>query len=1149
VGRSNTAAAIAVISILCLPRPVRPAPTHLTTFLGAEGERPIDPWRRERYIVRFVTPPAAAAPTNALAPAVAAALRAARHTALSERVDEGLAAIASSLGPDHPPPTVHRRFSQALCGASLELSAAEADRVRRLSLVAAVEPDREVKADLIDSVPLVHAPEAWTAAGTAGDGVTVAVIDTGIDYSHPDLGGGLGPGHKVVGGYDFVSEDADPMDDHGHGTHVASTVAGSGALAGVAPGAKLLAYKVLDAAGSGYSSNVIAGVERALDPDGDPATDDGARVITLSLGAAGGRPDDAMSMALDAAVDAGAVVTVAAGNAGNYKSITSPGSSLKALTLGASSKSDELAWFSSRGYLPGYALKPDLVAPGLGICAAWPVAKPLSSSCFAQNHARLSGTSMATPHAAGAAAVIRAARPGLSPAEVKALLAESAVAVAGDPLSVGAGRLDVARALASPGLVLPTQLVFPPVDFCAPDYTAKLTLTLENLGPAAMLSVTTEASGPAVPLVATAPARLEGGAHTTLAFAIEAPTTALVSFAKPPYGYSGWVIVSLGESQLRVPYFVPAVSRITVALDPGVARLSVHDGAKTIESLVPTTATADFDLAVGTYDFVALYHRADGSIDAVAAGQDVVVGTCNPVLTLTRASATLAASSEFKAPDGQALLDSNLLGQCVLRHERGWSVALWGAPPTAFSPLSPRYTLEWAYQTDLDSGEVALLSGLSQGLAGPLVMRAGPGDYTSFTASYASQSPADAPYLLTYETRVDHSTAGDTLSRTLALPSSSTSPLVRPYKRGYQFVAAAPGASLGKLELAAASNPWDASHSSIFMSPVVTAGAGGLLTGTLWGAESEPVLSWPSSANHPLLLDLAPPAWFGKFTVGGTTARISAARGYLTALFLSQTGARPLGSALGYEVTDVQGTRSGSLVNAGLKDSTLPEDIAIAGSGPATLSVYGPAYEVDGIPGRAMVTASFDASRLESDPPRLNGAWLFDDGVPSDRIRGCRGASPDNLIAFDVDDASEVAGLSLSLLAPSGTVVSLGVYHNGGTRWSAVVPDLAEAGSYGIEATAFDTLGNSTAISLEPAFVYELATAAAPEAQVRAIRDAQGAVRLSWAGVPTAVMLRSGRPDLALASALVGTPGQATDANSVGTVYYALSDPAASCAP
>ncbi|MCH7802829.1 MAG: S8 family serine peptidase, partial [Acidobacteria bacterium] len=212
-----------------------------------------------------------------------------------------------------------------------------------------------------------------------GEGVTIGIIDTGVDYTHPDLGGCFGNDCKVIDGYDFVNNDNDPMDDHGHGTHVAATAAGSGVLKGVAPDANLVAYKVLDAGGSGYLSNVIAAIERAVDPNEDGNFDDQYDIISLSLGYSGGNPDSPDAKAIDNAVDAGIIAVIAAGNFGSrFETIGCPGCAEKAITVGATDKQDNFARFSSRGPVEWkdeegnlkIILKPEIVAPGVDICAA-----------------------------------------------------------------------------------------------------------------------------------------------------------------------------------------------------------------------------------------------------------------------------------------------------------------------------------------------------------------------------------------------------------------------------------------------------------------------------------------------------------------------------------------------------------------------------------------------------------------------------------------------------------------------------------------------------------------------------------------------------------------------------------------------------------
>ncbi|GLH96659.1 peptidase [Phytohabitans aurantiacus] len=293
--------------------------------------------------------------------------------------------------------------------------------------------DGRVRANLKESVPQVGAPQAW-AAGYDGTGVTVAVLDTGVDAGHPDLAG------KVDEAVSFVPGD-DAGDANGHGTHVASTVAGTGAASGgvykgVAPGADLVVGKVLDDSGFGNDSWVLAGMEWAAGT--------GADVVSMSLG------DDTPSDGTDplsAAVDAlsaqyGTLFVIAAGNAGP-ETIGAPGSAASALTVGAVDKSDALADFSSTGPLIGTGgLKPDLTAPGVDITAA---------RAQEGGYTTLSGTSMATPHVSGAAAILAQRHPDWTGERLKAALMSSAKGLAGhySGYEVGTGRLDVAAAVSN----------------------------------------------------------------------------------------------------------------------------------------------------------------------------------------------------------------------------------------------------------------------------------------------------------------------------------------------------------------------------------------------------------------------------------------------------------------------------------------------------------------------------------------------------------------------------------------------------------------------------------------------------------------------------------------------------------------------------
>ena len=335
-------------------------------------------------------------------------------------------------------------YRRVFNGEALDVPPDAITDIRALDYVAAVYPDARVRTVLADSVPLIGASQVWSQYGVTGAGVRVAIIDTGISYTHPDLGGCLGAGCKVVGGFDFVNNDPDPIDDHGHGTHVAGIVAANGTVKGVAPNATLLAYKALDANGNGYSSAIIAAIDAAANPDGSPATNDGARVINLSLGG-WGDPDDPMSQAVDNVTAAGVTVVAAAGNSGpNEQSILSPGTARRAITVGASDKLDRAAAFSSRGPViwPGGAiLKPDLVAPGVAICSTRWSSSWTGSECLDTRHVALSGTSMATPHVAGVAALLLQKNPGWTPVNVKMALRSTALNLQLPRVTQGYGRV------------------------------------------------------------------------------------------------------------------------------------------------------------------------------------------------------------------------------------------------------------------------------------------------------------------------------------------------------------------------------------------------------------------------------------------------------------------------------------------------------------------------------------------------------------------------------------------------------------------------------------------------------------------------------------------------------------------------------------
>ncbi|WP_246017004.1 S8 family serine peptidase [Micromonospora pisi] len=301
--------------------------------------------------------------------------------------------------------------------------------------IAKVWLDGRVTADLADSTAQIGAQRVW-AEGNTATGVAVAVLDTGVDTEHPDLA------DQIASSASFVP-DEDVTDYQGHGTHVASTIAGSGAASdgkekGVAPGVKLHVGKVLNNEGQGQDSWIIAGMEWA-------ARQEKARIISMSLGGGATDDTDPMTEAVNRlSAETGALFVVAAGNSGP-QTIGTPGTAESALTVGSVDSNDRLADDSSQGPSVGDGgLKPEITAPGVDILAARSHLVRGGSGYYTM----MSGTSMATPHVAGAAALVLAAHPDWTGQQIKQALVSSTKATpAYTPYQAGSGRVDVEAAV------------------------------------------------------------------------------------------------------------------------------------------------------------------------------------------------------------------------------------------------------------------------------------------------------------------------------------------------------------------------------------------------------------------------------------------------------------------------------------------------------------------------------------------------------------------------------------------------------------------------------------------------------------------------------------------------------------------------------
>jgi hypothetical protein len=472
---------------------------------------------------------------------------------------------------------ISRDYYRVLNGAALKCNRVMIDKIRTLPMVKYVDMDSEVKVNLKESVHQIRADIVQDSLKYTGKGVLVGEIDTGIDYNNPVLGSGFGPAFRVIGGYDFVNNDSDPMDDNGHGTHVAGIIGAKGedTLCGVAPGVNFIAVKAFAADGSGFASDVIAGLEYCLDPDGNPATDDGVEVINMSFG-----EQATIYNSLDSAVNnttkAGVLCIIAAGNSGYgiYGTIESPGTSETALTVGACDSSNSIAYFSSLGPASIHSyIKPEVVAPGVNIL----------STILHNQTASWSGTSMATPHVTGVAALLKQEHPFWTPEDLKAAIVNTAHSV-GESVSIfaqGNGCVDALDAAKAKLLVEPGIINFGRVDLASNVWKDTVNLKVKNFR---SISKNIQVSIEGLPAGAMLTFdkmsfSLAPWEETTIMTILSVPTSVPI-ISTEPYAYIGKIKMVSDSDNVIVPFGFVKSSQLVVNFDMQPSMITLIDRSK-----------------------------------------------------------------------------------------------------------------------------------------------------------------------------------------------------------------------------------------------------------------------------------------------------------------------------------------------------------------------------------------------------------------------------------------------------------------------------------------------------------------------------------------------------------------------------------------
>ena len=969
---------------------------------------------------------------------------------------------------------VTREYATLFSGVAATVDVAAIEEIRRLPNVAAVHDDVKVRAALTQSVPLIGASSVSGTYDVTGAGVKVAVLDSGIDYTHADLGGCLGVNCKVIGGYDFVNDDHDPRDDNGHGTHVAGIIAANGTLKGVAPGATLLAYKVLDSSANGYSSDVIAALEQA--------TLDGAHVANLSFGGEGS-PDDPASQALDNATAAGMLSVVAAGNLGpSYGTVESPGTARTALTVGAVNKSWQMAFSSARGFVPDndqYRMKPELVAPGVDINSTVPTS---GAGGHPTGYRLKSGTSMAAPHVAGGAALLLQWKAAQSPDELRNRLVSSARLIDGDVFTAGAGGIDLVAAFGARVLPSVTHVSFGVVSETGGVIVRERKFSLRNTGNAAdTLTITATPSLPAGTTLQIIPSSLalqpgETG-EVTLRLSVDA---AVVPDPGDSKAWSTSVSVTGGTQTVKLPAYFLRGSVLTLSFDeiPDdvflISAHNVHYFSQVGSSLTTLVKT-------GLWDVLAFY----ASPPAVVLKEQQNVAD-HLSLSIDADEATRTVTMRAVDDQEQALDETRFVKELVL-HILHFSFGFGSRDDYRLSEMSSRIGVGLtARGPDLSDQKFFISTWAGMGLSSDVTLPASGVPFRRLTQAVTQPTetvPTALVILTGFAVVTEWGRFGSIgggirpgpLSRTLCfqstfVPGGSIIPIQQTSlnELAFPFARVLQGPLMhhdGGTELAVS----DSFHFHLgnpSFEPDAVLGAGV----ERWDLDTQPhalpVDFWNSSSTV---------RGFGFITPGWVTHTLSAIR--------RVAGAEPVFSL--YRNGVLAGTHPWKKLSDGIPSPAGPHEIRSTSS-----------YTIGGTPGSSQVAISFNTANSDRNPPEVTRFRIEQNGVRTPApFHPAQQMKP--IVQFRVTDRNTAVSAVTLEWRTNGTATWTPLpLTSTGADYAAV---LDQHGAIDLRLTATDAAGNRFQEEWIPAVVSAAAPPPEPPSFLTATRAAATTISLAWA--------------------------------------------------
>jgi subtilisin family serine protease len=940
---------------------------------------------------------------------------------------------------------INHEYSRVFNGFAIEANDAMKQQISQLSYVVSITEDKQVKAIDLTSSQQINADDVWTQFNSTGKNVNIGIIDTGIDYLHPDLGGGFGPSFKVKGGYDFVNNDADPMDDNNHGTHVAGIAAGNGpGLKGVAPDANLYAYKVLAAEGYGYDSWILAAIERVVDPDQNPSTDDKLDVVNMSLGRSGDA-NDPMSEAVTNAIAQGVTFCIAAGNSYDYETIGVPGLAENAITVAATDANGFTANFSSKGPTANtFQIKPDVAAPGVNIYSSVPGGL----------YDSYSGTSMATPHVTGAVALLLEKNPTWTPAMIKGALMGTAVNTYSELIwHQGAGQIDVLAAIQSECTFSPGSISLGVSDHSSPTWITTKIIRLDNLTSNSK-SFTISAEGNQVGSnisISTSPSSVIIPAHSyqdiEVTFEIDVANLPTLSY---PEAYTGFISATSGSLTTKAPYaFLHSPTTtfhltgelpfyvFVVGTDPGNHFFKVLTPAPELNVMLPE----------GTFDLIANY------TDNYYVIKENVTNTSEGIV-FNKSQADNHVQFLPKTKEGEPLTITEYIGTSLLYSPiRNFMTLYFGPAPDFHISDQQAYALDFKLleKNPLEYSayyDISLSTGTA-GITGNMEITNTPADFSELTLENPSVETGAAQGLTT----ITMTTSGWAILN--QYPRTIGNPL--------KIITAKHQLSSGIVGFSARLTPDE--DTLAWQTPIWDARTDETSFLDYWGKQ---ITSLSNSEAINFKLGATLPKINGHIWIG--TEQFSFGDFPQSGLINRFMGEAESGT-ISYEIVqDEEVLKTGSVNNVGEFGIGFIEDMA---AGPQTLKLHYPDYVIDVINGSIDASIKFNAESFDPYPPYLQLLSLERAGKSSNFFSIGTEAS----IRFSMgdcqncDNSNSVFNTALYYRKwMSETWAQLDLENISNNNHEAALPENLSAGYYDLKIVSADEAGNELAYEVKPAF-------------------------------------------------------------------------------